>query len=892
VWAAGALLMLARLARNCGRVMLVRRSSRPVQSERLQSLLQEIAARLGKRQVPLLLVSSRTVTPLAAGFGRPAVILPERLLGMVSDSEVRDVVLHEVAHLERGDQRAVLLQELAGALYWPIVPVHGLNCELKRAREEICDNVVLARRDAISYGETLLHVAEVLVGARPMRAAVGIFGGPGELERRVTRLIDPRRNTATRISRRKACSVMFVFIAGLAIASATRFAVSASAAGTSTGAVADDASQNSTGGPGSADVAEGPTPSTPTHLSAAGQADKSPRETESKQTFVFHGKVLGPGDRPIAGARLYLSGHDQADPIELGTSDVNGYYRQAVPARALREGRTGFLWWEFEEPNLAFGGQVSLIAAADGLGPSWWKDLPVVKASGMGDMKREYAHDFRLVADFPVAGRIVDEGGKPVAGAVIVVDAIFDLADPTWFKMHPAIKAGDLNLMDRRESDPNEWYTPLRPAAWRMIPSATTDREGRFKIAGIGRDRAIRLNVTGPGIGSTNVSVLTRDDVAEFTRKLRDKYPGVLLFGPSLTIPVHPARTVAGVVRDATTGKPISGVSMRTGSSYAVTDSLGRYRVLRAEADPSISVSAEFYPSDERYLGIVRRFSHAKGLGEITADFNIPRGVAVTGRVLETGTNRAIVSAPSAGWQGTLQTGYVYYFPLPTNTALRGTPTGLYFEGAQYPGRIQSTCLLSAEIGADGRFRMAVPPGPGVILVRSSPGVPSEFALTGSHKESEGLHQLFPYTELTARAKDDGAPKGGTQSLPGLTGPIPLATYHAYRAIDPPADATKLDVTLTVPRAPSRLLRFVGPDGRAMTGVRVHGLVAHAPGLEVVLDGSEVEILALTPGKPREVVAVSNDGKYTARTFVSADDPNPRTIRLDRSAASAAKPGK
>ena len=70
VWAAGTLLMLARFARNCGRIVRLRRSSRPVQNESLQTLLQEVVAKLGTRQVPLLLVSSRTVAPLAVGFGR------------------------------------------------------------------------------------------------------------------------------------------------------------------------------------------------------------------------------------------------------------------------------------------------------------------------------------------------------------------------------------------------------------------------------------------------------------------------------------------------------------------------------------------------------------------------------------------------------------------------------------------------------------------------------------------------------------------------------------------------------------------------------------------------------------------------------------------------------
>ena len=89
VWVAGTLLMLVRLARNCGRVVQLRRSSRPLQNDRLQTLLRQVAARLGMRQVPLLLVSSRAIAPLAVGFGRPAVILPERLLGAVSDNELR-----------------------------------------------------------------------------------------------------------------------------------------------------------------------------------------------------------------------------------------------------------------------------------------------------------------------------------------------------------------------------------------------------------------------------------------------------------------------------------------------------------------------------------------------------------------------------------------------------------------------------------------------------------------------------------------------------------------------------------------------------------------------------------------------------------------------------------
>jgi hypothetical protein len=82
IWAVGVCLMLARLARNCLRVVRHRRSARPVTDDRIQTVLKNVVSQLGIRQSPLLLISNHTLIPLAVGLGRPAVILPERLLGV------------------------------------------------------------------------------------------------------------------------------------------------------------------------------------------------------------------------------------------------------------------------------------------------------------------------------------------------------------------------------------------------------------------------------------------------------------------------------------------------------------------------------------------------------------------------------------------------------------------------------------------------------------------------------------------------------------------------------------------------------------------------------------------------------------------------------------------
>ena len=75
----------------------------------------------------------------------------------------------------------------------------------------------------MSYGETLLHLAELSLEMRPPALSVGILHWRGELERRIAGLLDQRQSKMTRSSRWLACFVMLLFISGGTIAAATRF---------------------------------------------------------------------------------------------------------------------------------------------------------------------------------------------------------------------------------------------------------------------------------------------------------------------------------------------------------------------------------------------------------------------------------------------------------------------------------------------------------------------------------------------------------------------------------------------------------------------------------------------------------------------------------------------
>ena len=100
----------------------------------------------------------------------------------------------------------------AGLLFWPIPLVHWLNRQLSCACEEICDNYVLAHRDALQYADTLLRIAMLAGNVRHSLALVGMLNGRGKLESRVARLLDKSTSTATRVGRSRAAICLGVFL--------------------------------------------------------------------------------------------------------------------------------------------------------------------------------------------------------------------------------------------------------------------------------------------------------------------------------------------------------------------------------------------------------------------------------------------------------------------------------------------------------------------------------------------------------------------------------------------------------------------------------------------------------------------------------------------------------
>jgi beta-lactamase regulating signal transducer with metallopeptidase domain len=152
--------------------------------------------------LPRLLVSRRCSRPLACGMWRPMIVLPERLCGVENREQLKAILLHELAHIRRGDARGNLLFEAA----FPLLLVHPLywwlRSQTRLAAELVADDWAARRAGKEIYIMELVRLARSSVpGRAPVMAATSVFISPSQFYRRMQMLLTRENPLATRTSR-------------------------------------------------------------------------------------------------------------------------------------------------------------------------------------------------------------------------------------------------------------------------------------------------------------------------------------------------------------------------------------------------------------------------------------------------------------------------------------------------------------------------------------------------------------------------------------------------------------------------------------------------------------------------------------------------------------------
>jgi beta-lactamase regulating signal transducer with metallopeptidase domain len=213
-WLAGASLIALQLLLGHLSLWSLQRRSRAITDPVWQPLLADLCGLLRIRRRVELLISSRRTMPMTWGLWRSRLLMPGEAAGW-SPEQRRQVLLHELGHIQRRDCLAQLLAQIACALYWfnPLVWIAWRRMQVER--ERACDDLVLATGARPSaYAQHLLQSASALPVLRFAGPAVAM-ARPSTLEERLRAILDPHKNRRT-LGRLAPCATFLLLLAALA----------------------------------------------------------------------------------------------------------------------------------------------------------------------------------------------------------------------------------------------------------------------------------------------------------------------------------------------------------------------------------------------------------------------------------------------------------------------------------------------------------------------------------------------------------------------------------------------------------------------------------------------------------------------------------------------------
>ena len=170
-WAAGALLALARIGRGATCLRVISRFSTRAPEAQIAHAKAAMRVLRVSRPITLLTASAaaRVSVPITWGALRPVIVFPAEAAAWPVD-KLRAALLHELAHVRRGDWLLQTLAHLACAFHW-FNPLVWLAARRMRAESEAaCDDLVLAA--GIPAPDYARHLLDVALGARNGRQAL------------------------------------------------------------------------------------------------------------------------------------------------------------------------------------------------------------------------------------------------------------------------------------------------------------------------------------------------------------------------------------------------------------------------------------------------------------------------------------------------------------------------------------------------------------------------------------------------------------------------------------------------------------------------------------------------------------------------------------------------
>jgi beta-lactamase regulating signal transducer with metallopeptidase domain len=598
VWIAGASVCLSRWMWKRWQLRWLMRSlsiNSATNSRACEAVSGDVCGVVNLRHLPPIVVSSLVPMAMVVGLWRPKIILPSELIQLDATTRLRDVLIHECAHIARRDVWVNAAQQLAAILWWWHPGVLCLNRWLAQSREEICDNFVLQYGNVAEYAMTLLELTELCSTRCGFVPALGLLGSRWTLEERITGLLQPERDTRTTSGRRTIIFTSALLATMCVLVGGVR--------------AVEDRPQTQLDMPQQA-VANGVEPP---KSQAAPVIDASKGKPDIR---TVTGNVIDENDQPIAGARVWWDiGYAFPDEVLAETvSDAQGRFTLSTPdvSRIKREAFHDGLW------ALKAGKQMATVPARIFHLGNGKRSDPVIRLRNMTDTSFIVkSPDHRPVVGATVEPwhfrshrgyAIIPEPIRRILTQISDADGRVSMPDlPRQGFSTVRTSIGDFGVQELRldceGAEPAERVLELRPAcrlegqftasnpawvrgirlsietegnseqSWKSngVATAMTDEQGRFVVLAIAEGK-VHVRVDGTGDMRALPRVPENFEITAGETK-------------QLKIPLESPVIVRGAIKTADTDQPVAGADILVGYGTSivqrhriVSDANGQYK--------------------------------------------------------------------------------------------------------------------------------------------------------------------------------------------------------------------------------------------------------------------------------------------------------------------------
>jgi RNA polymerase sigma factor (sigma-70 family) len=279
-----------------------------------------------------------------------------------------------------------------------------------------------------------------------------------------------------------------------------------------------------------------------------------------------------------------------------------------------------------------------------------------------------------------IRGKLVDEAGKPVADARITVREMATLGT-----------AGVISSDDQAG-------TILNVSLSRRAPSTTSDDEGRFEVAGLPGLVRCTLQISSPDFIEQTIFAATTDQSrpSEIIQLGSDQDETVVakpIYASGFTLVMKRGHSWLGRVLAGDTGQPLPRAVIALGNRYgaqnpARADNQGRCRIGHLPAGTYTALIYDLTDGTD-YLGMVTTIEVPSPAGKEESTFRLVRGIPVSGRVVDLDAGKGIPGLEV------------------THELTSSEP-------------VTKLKARAVRTDAQGRFRIAVPPGKGRVTAFSA----------------------------------------------------------------------------------------------------------------------------------------------------------------------------